>query len=160
MGRHEVGFVENTEKTPLGDGGKGCRFHSTFQVNKVPGNFHVSTHSAKKQPDNPDFSHKIIEIRMGEQILAKNVLGSFNPLAGMSQTADMGKEKELVACGHVQFVNRCDDTKYWYFLICTCRNRISRLHNENCTYDLRSEKRKDNFFVPIHLCSQGKEIDQ
>jgi hypothetical protein len=36
MGRHEVGFVENTSKDPL-NGGKGCLFTSTFYINKVPG---------------------------------------------------------------------------------------------------------------------------
>lgn len=36
LGRHEVGFVDNTQKTPI-DHGEGCRFHATFQINKVPG---------------------------------------------------------------------------------------------------------------------------
>ena len=35
MGRHEVGFVENTLKTPLGPDKKGCRFEGRFYVNKV-----------------------------------------------------------------------------------------------------------------------------
>lgn len=33
LGRHEVGFIENTEKIPVGDGG--CRFKATFKINKV-----------------------------------------------------------------------------------------------------------------------------
>lgn len=41
LGRHEVGFVDNTEKTPL-NSGNGCRFHSTFQINKVPGGLLVA----------------------------------------------------------------------------------------------------------------------
>lgn len=92
MGRHDVGFVENTEKVPLGDDGKGCNFHATFQINKVPGNFHVSTHSAKTQPDNPDFTHRIVEVRFGGKIVAKNVIGSFNPLAGVQKSTDFGIE--------------------------------------------------------------------
>lgn len=32
MGRHEVGFVENTEKTPVGTG---CRFEGKFYIHKV-----------------------------------------------------------------------------------------------------------------------------
>jgi hypothetical protein len=32
-GRHEVGFVENVKKEPIGDGG--CNFEAKFQVNKV-----------------------------------------------------------------------------------------------------------------------------
>lgn len=32
MGRHEVGFVENTEKTPVG---AGCRFEGKFYIHKV-----------------------------------------------------------------------------------------------------------------------------
>jgi hypothetical protein len=35
MGRHEVGFVENTVKTPLGKDQEGCLFEARFQINKV-----------------------------------------------------------------------------------------------------------------------------
>ena len=35
MGRHEVGFVENTIKTPLGADGEGCLFEARFHINKV-----------------------------------------------------------------------------------------------------------------------------
>ena len=35
MGRHEVGFVENTVKTPLGNGNEGCLFEARFFINKV-----------------------------------------------------------------------------------------------------------------------------
>lgn len=89
MGRHEVGFVDNTAKTPIGDNQQGCIFHSTFFINKVPGNFHVSTHSSHKQPDDPDFSHVIKEIKLGDQIIA-DVPGSFNPLAGVSKNTELG----------------------------------------------------------------------
>lgn len=34
MGRHEVGFRDNTYKEPLNEG-KGCRFESHFLINKV-----------------------------------------------------------------------------------------------------------------------------
>ena len=34
-----------------------------FYAFKVPGNFHVSTHSVDTQPDDYDFSHQIHEIR-------------------------------------------------------------------------------------------------
>ena len=35
MGRHEVGFVENTVKTPVGSNNEGCLFEARFQINKV-----------------------------------------------------------------------------------------------------------------------------
>lgn len=35
LGRHEVGFVENTIKNPIGE--KGCLFEANFLINKVPG---------------------------------------------------------------------------------------------------------------------------
>ena len=35
MGRHEVGFVENTIKTPIGIDQEGCLFEARFQINKV-----------------------------------------------------------------------------------------------------------------------------
>lgn len=80
MGRHEVGFVENIEKTPLPE--VGCQFHGKFYINKVPGNFHVSTHSAAKQPDQIDMSHIIQEVTFGEKLKNKEIQGSFNSLAG------------------------------------------------------------------------------
>jgi len=91
QGRHEVGFVENTEKTPIEDGA-GCLFHAQFQINKVPGNFHVSTHSMKHHNHDfaPDFTHKIREVRLGDRILSADVPGSFNPLADVERKAEEG----------------------------------------------------------------------
>lgn len=66
MGRHEVGFVENTHKVPLDHGG--CLFNSKFYVNKVPGNFHISTHSAGSQPTSPDMRHEIHSVVFGEDM--------------------------------------------------------------------------------------------
>jgi len=78
MGRHEVGFVDHTKKLPVGD--KGCLFEARFFINKVPGNFHISTHSANKQPDNPNFNHIIHELRFGDKIDNPQVPGTFNPM--------------------------------------------------------------------------------
>ncbi|KAK4311187.1 hypothetical protein Pmani_017306 [Petrolisthes manimaculis] len=83
LGRHEVGFVENTVKNPIGE--EGCVFEANFLVNKVPGNFHVSTHSADKQPENIDFAHIIHEVRFGSKIDNPAVPGTFNPLYGRSK---------------------------------------------------------------------------
>jgi len=87
QGRHEVGFVENTVKTPIGD--EGCLFEAKFHINKVPGNFHLSTHSVDIQPDDYDFAHEINEISFGSKIRkisSKNIRSSFNPLGGRSRT--------------------------------------------------------------------------
>ncbi|CAG0891053.1 unnamed protein product [Darwinula stevensoni] len=84
MGRHEVGFVENTVKVPIADG-KGCLFEASFFINKVPGNFHVSTHAAEEQPEEINFAHIIHDLRFGALITNPNVPGSFNPLKGWSK---------------------------------------------------------------------------
>ncbi|PAV70537.1 hypothetical protein WR25_08433 [Diploscapter pachys] len=63
-GRHEVGFEKQTQKHPLGE--SGCRFESEFMINKVPGNFHISTHSANQQPQAYDMRHEIHEIHFGD----------------------------------------------------------------------------------------------
>ena len=34
LGRHEVGFVDNTDKVPINNN-EGCRFKATFKINKV-----------------------------------------------------------------------------------------------------------------------------
>jgi len=86
QGRHEVGFVENTIKSPIGD--EGCLFEAKFFVNKVPGNFHISTHSVDVQPDEYDFAHEIHEISFGNKIRkisSKNFRSSFNPLGGRAR---------------------------------------------------------------------------
>jgi hypothetical protein len=94
QGRHEVGFVDNTRKTPMGDDASGCMFHARFQINKVPGNFHVSTHSVGHRAHNfsPDFTHKIREVRFGDRILSADVPGSFNPLEGKEKDTEEGYE--------------------------------------------------------------------
>lgn len=86
MGRHEVGFQDNTQKFEV-SGGNGCRMESHFLINKVPGNFHVSTHSAESQPDNPDMTHIIHKVRFGMDLQeGKDVSGSFNPMEGLDKT--------------------------------------------------------------------------
>lgn len=88
QGRHEVGFVENTVKTPIGSDEEGCLFEARFQVNKVPGNFHLSTHSVDVQPTEYDFAHEVHEVSFGSKIRkisSKMDRASFNPLAGRSR---------------------------------------------------------------------------
>jgi len=67
LGRHEVGFIDNTLKTPENNG-VGCRINASFKINRVPGNFHVSTHSAASQPANGDMKHIIHELTFGDSI--------------------------------------------------------------------------------------------
>ncbi|XP_012940238.1 endoplasmic reticulum-Golgi intermediate compartment protein 1 [Aplysia californica] len=93
MGRHEVGFNENTAKFPLNEE-KGCRFESNFLINKVPGNFHVSTHSVRGgQPDVVDMSHVIHKLRFGMELAeGKTVEGSFNPIEEFDKSNAQGDE--------------------------------------------------------------------
>jgi len=94
MGRHEVGFIENTIKTPIGIDEEGCLFEARFAVNKVPGNFHVATHSAEKQPDDYDFGHEIHELSFGSKIrkISAKGIGSFNSLKGREKLDSNGLE--------------------------------------------------------------------
>jgi len=90
MGRHEVGFVDNTDKVPI-NGGEGCIFTSSFKVNKVPGNFHVSTHGSREQPLKPDMTHTIKELRIGDRFQAPNMeAAAFNALEGQSTVGKNG----------------------------------------------------------------------
>ncbi|XP_060075500.1 endoplasmic reticulum-Golgi intermediate compartment protein 1-like [Ylistrum balloti] len=88
MGRHEVGFQDNTQKFELTtESTEGCRMESHFLVNKIPGNFHVSTHSSKVQPQNPDMTHIIHKVRFGMDVQEDKVVkGSFNPLENVDRT--------------------------------------------------------------------------
>jgi len=82
MGRHEVGFHENTQKLPLADG-VGCRFEGFFYINRVPGNFHLSTHSAQHQPKDPDMTHHIHSLQFGDIV---ETTGAFNALQDTDMT--------------------------------------------------------------------------
>ncbi|KAG2456101.1 ERGI1 protein, partial [Polypterus senegalus] len=86
MGRHEVGHIDNSMKIPLNND-YGCRFEGKFSINKVPGNFHVSTHSATAQPQNPDMTHIIHKLTFGDKLKVDNVQGAFNALAGADRLA-------------------------------------------------------------------------
>ncbi|XP_077992313.1 endoplasmic reticulum-Golgi intermediate compartment protein 1-like isoform X2 [Glandiceps talaboti] len=87
MGRHEVGFLENTQKIPLNNNA-GCRFEAEFKINKVPGNFHISTHAAgNRQPQVPDFAHNIHHLIFGDDIQHLNVNAAFNSLGGRNKTS-------------------------------------------------------------------------
>uniref|UniRef100_A0A668AH66 Endoplasmic reticulum-Golgi intermediate compartment protein n=1 Tax=Myripristis murdjan TaxID=586833 RepID=A0A668AH66_9TELE len=86
MGRHEVGHIDNSMKVPLNQG-YGCRFEGEFTINKVPGNFHVSTHSATAQPQNPDMTHTIHKLAFGEKLQVQKVQGAFNALGGADRLA-------------------------------------------------------------------------
>ena len=81
QGRHEVGYLENTRKLPINKD-KGCSFGGSFNINKVPGNFHISTHSTKERPPRYDFNHEVVQLYFGEQLDAKKLPGVQTNLAG------------------------------------------------------------------------------
>lgn len=92
-GRHEVGALANMVKAPIEStdiNGKhtGCRLEVSFQINKVPGNFHLSTHSASQQPSVIDMAHEIHEISFGDDVHMLNLHGSFDPLASTRKLED------------------------------------------------------------------------
>lgn len=92
-GRHEVGALANMVKAPIETTdikGKhtGCRLEVSFQINKVPGNFHLSTHSASHQPSVIDMAHEIHEISFGDDVRTLNLHGSFDPLSGTKKVDD------------------------------------------------------------------------
>jgi len=63
--------MQNTAKTPIGENGQGCLFSGEFYVNKVPGNFHIATHSVKQKPPKYDFNHEIHDLFFGDEIKGK-----------------------------------------------------------------------------------------
>jgi len=92
MGRHEVGHIEDTVKVEL-NGGAGCRFEGRFSINRVPGNFHVSTHSAQKQPKDIDMAHYIHSLTFGDDVSGLGLPGGgFNSLAGKDKITANGLE--------------------------------------------------------------------
>lgn len=107
MGRHEVGFEGDIVKFPVNENGMhthtatlrgghlppppspedGCRMEAQFFIKKVPGNFHLSTHSSRVQPEQVDMRHIIHRLEFGEDSLAGSHLkGSFDPLRDIDKT--------------------------------------------------------------------------
>lgn len=85
LGRHEVGHVEDTSRTEINNG-EGCRMKVLFKVNRVPGNFHVSTHAAQAQPQQSDMGHHIHSLTFGDHFEYFRSIpdSSFNSLNGVS----------------------------------------------------------------------------
>ncbi|KAI3380973.1 hypothetical protein SNEBB_010345 [Seison nebaliae] len=102
LGRHEVGYHGNSYVFPVNND-KGCRMEAHFSVNKVPGNFHLGTHSATSQPDSVEVSHIIHDLRMGDQVpdhfKSQINISSFHPLNGMDhsvKTEDMESHEYII----------------------------------------------------------------
>jgi len=98
LGRHEVGFIEDTSKVDINDG-KGCRMKTSFRINKVPGNFHVSTHASHEQPVDTNMGHEIHDLTIGEHVehLSSIPDSSFTPLNNIvSRSADASSSHDYV----------------------------------------------------------------
>jgi hypothetical protein len=67
LGRHEVGSLEAARKLDINDA-KGCRMRVSFKLNKVPGNFHVSTHASHEQPVGANMGHSIHDLTFGQHV--------------------------------------------------------------------------------------------
>jgi len=88
LGRHEVGFHENTVKIPE-NSGFGCRINATFSIARVPGNFHISTHASTNQPLQGDMKHVIHDLNFGDSIKGFRKIPNrraYRPLRGFDNT--------------------------------------------------------------------------
>lgn len=81
LGRHEIGHIEDTSKVSFNKD-LGCRMNVAFKINRVPGNFHVSTHAARAQPGESNMSHRINSLIFGDKVhnLTNMPESSFNSL--------------------------------------------------------------------------------
>ncbi|CAK9298850.1 unnamed protein product [Gordionus sp. m RMFG-2023] len=71
-GRHEVGYIQNTKKYPVKrENEDGCRLELTFSINKVPGNFHISTHASQAPVENVNMQHIIHMLTFGDDFPLK-----------------------------------------------------------------------------------------
>ena len=43
-------------------------------LDQVPGNFHVSTHSSRQQPENPDMTHFVHKVAFGHDVKVMDAL--------------------------------------------------------------------------------------
>jgi len=167
MGRHDVGFVENTNKVPINQG-NGCIFTSSFRIAKVPGNFHISTHGSREQPQKPDMTHTIKELRIGDRYLETNVEESaFNALEGQS-TLDknsVASHDYVMKIVPTVYDTHDGDTKYMYQYTHAYKDYIAYGHGQRIMpaiwfrYELTpitvkySEKRKPFYHFITMACA-------
>lgn len=116
LGHHEVGVSGTVSKSRVAPDGttiigeyreqtdtdhnamvnEGCNLHGFLMLNKVPGNFHVSSHGLQHlvmqhKPGGIDVSHTIHELWVGEDVkfVGKHGYeGEVHPLNGMEQRDD------------------------------------------------------------------------
>uniref|UniRef100_A0A7N5P3L6 Endoplasmic reticulum-Golgi intermediate compartment protein n=1 Tax=Ailuropoda melanoleuca TaxID=9646 RepID=A0A7N5P3L6_AILME len=168
MGRHEVGHIDNSMKIPLNNGA-GCRFEGQFSINKVPGNFHVSTHSATAQPQNPDMTHVIHKLSFGDTLQrGPAVLTVPVHLDPWVETWSLGKGTRFSRAS----------TTCWCSLRASVAlrgpecprsfqrsrgsrqthlqpSRLPRLHLEDRAHRVRGQERQAAVFLPVHRGQQG-----
>ncbi|XP_052772517.1 endoplasmic reticulum-Golgi intermediate compartment protein 1-like isoform X3 [Mya arenaria] len=126
MGRHEVGFQDNTEKIPQNED-NGCRMETSFLINKVPGNFHVSTHAASQQPTHGDMRHIVHKLRFGMDLEAgTDVKGSFNPMENLDKSKGnaLATHDYIVRVVPSVFVNKNDDKRFPYQYTYSYREKL------------------------------------
>lgn len=83
-------------KVPINNGA-GCRMETQFYINKIPGNFHVSTHSAKRQPETVDMAHVIHCLKFGDNLPELKAFG-FETLKEKDNSASTSKQKFFTSC--------------------------------------------------------------
>ena len=84
----------------------GCRLKGSFSVNKVPGNFHISSHAygpviqrlaQEGYFQNYELSHKINHISFGDDAAIKSIKSNFNTgeLNPLDKTEKISREKKV-----------------------------------------------------------------
>uniref|UniRef100_A0A4W2GBV7 Endoplasmic reticulum-Golgi intermediate compartment protein n=1 Tax=Bos indicus x Bos taurus TaxID=30522 RepID=A0A4W2GBV7_BOBOX len=143
MGRHEVGHIDNSMKIPLNNG-VGCRFEGQFSINKVPGNFHVSTHSATAQPQNPDMTHIIHKLSFGDTLQGQASSGSQSPGLRVCMRCLPGPQRP-------RRFQRSRGSRQTHLQ----PPRLPRLHPEDRAHGLRRQERQAAVLLPVHRGQQG-----
>uniref|UniRef100_A0A4W2E0I8 Endoplasmic reticulum-Golgi intermediate compartment protein n=1 Tax=Bos indicus x Bos taurus TaxID=30522 RepID=A0A4W2E0I8_BOBOX len=143
MGRHEVGHIDNSMKIPLNNG-VGCRFEGQFSINKVPGNFHVSTHSATAQPQNPDMTHVIHKLSFGDTLQGQASSGSQSPGLRVCMRC-------LPSPQRPRRFQRSRGSRQTHLQ----PPRLPRLHPEDRAHGLRRQERQAAVLLPVHGGQQG-----
>lgn len=150
MGRHEVGHLENTERIEM-SGGTGCRFEGNFKINRVPGNFHVSTHSASRQPDVIDMTHVIHSLTFGDDVSDLSLKGGFNSLAGTDKSMAQGEYLQYNTLHHLCVT---------YLRTYGVSGRVSRVPHEDRTDTIRGPEWKRSNLLPVHGGSQDLRVHE
>ena len=133
-------------------------FGGLFHINKVPGNFHISTHSSQVQPKNPNMNHIIYELSFGDSMKGANLPANFSPLNGKNTNDKdpMSSHDYTLKIVPTVYQEKNKRTRFGYQFTAVYKGKIScEVFSENLLNILLNILRQKLFFESLDFVAYG-----